>query len=339
MSNNSFALGCTAVISSLLVAGCGETGLIVDARPDAVVFAAPDGAIDAEVAPALWQPQNADDFSTVQYVGDKAVVLLGELADAAEHTHGRVRAIEQRDSLVVTGREVDAATIDAEARAWLQAGADLYAADGTLCHAAVTKISAVGLLNIGDDDVSGLRNTTLRWQRSVSRNAVYVVAELSAAGCPNGAVWARQGAPVPAVAWRSEPATPALTALALAAVPALPLAQQAMKDFQEYQPHDGKTWDSDASTDVALFTVGAHRYVRMTLIVDGGCGSWGTNVEAVWEVLSRNGLDVLELREQSSDTSDVVFATDMNHDGVPEFVAPDTFDAPWSSDDFEGCGC
>ncbi len=340
MSNKSFALGCTAgctaAISSLLAAGCGETGMIVDARPDAVVFAAADAPV---ATAALWEPQIVDDFATVQYVGDRAVVLLGTLADAAQHTHGRVRAIEQRDSLVVTQREVDAAAIDEDARAWMQAGADLYAADGTACHVAVTKVSAMGLLNIGDDDMSGLRNTTLRWQRAVSRDAVYLVAELAPNGCPTGAVWARQGATVPTVAWRSEPASPALTALALAAVPALPLAQQAIKDYQEYEPHEGKTWDSDASTDIALFTVGAHRYLRLTLIVDGGCGSWGTNVEAVWEVVSRNGLDVLELREQSSDTTDAVFATDANHDGIPEFIAPDSFDAPWSSDDYYGCGC
>ena len=338
MSKHSLSLAWTAAISLVAVAGCGETGLLVNARPDAVVFAASDGA-NAQVHVALWEPQSVDDFATVQYVGERPVVLLGVVADAAYHTHGRVRAIEQRDSLVVTQRDVDSAAVDAEARAWQQAGADLYAADGTACHVAVTNISAMGFLNIGDDDLSGLRNTTQRWQRSVSRDAVYVVAELDAAGCPAGAVWARMGATVPAVAWRSEPASPALAALALAAVPTLPLAQQAMKDFQAYQPHDGKNWDSDASTDIALFTVGAHRYLRLTLIVDGGCGSWGTNVEAVWEVVSRNGLDVLELREQSSDTTEAVFATDLNHDGVPEFIAPDSFDAPWSSDDYYGCGC
>lgn len=123
MSNKSFALGCTAgctaAISSLLAAGCGETGMIVDARPDAVVFAAADAPV---ATAALWEPQIVDDFATVQYVGDRAVVLLGTLADAAQHTHGRVRAIEQRDSLVVTQREVDAAAIDEDARAWMQAG-------------------------------------------------------------------------------------------------------------------------------------------------------------------------------------------------------------------------
>ncbi len=328
-------------VGLLLVAACGETGAIVDASP-AVTNGDAGGAADLSgVADgSLWPEQAADDFRTVRYVGDRVVVVLDELTTALDDTHGRAQTIDERDSLVVTKRAVLDRAIDVDTRAWISTGADLYGADGKVCHATVTRISAMGFLHIATQDNATLRNHNERWQATARQGGVYLVAEV-ANGCPAGAVWARQGMPAAKPAWPSEVVSPELEALAIAAVPSLSLAQEAMAEFRTYEEAKDPTrhWDTDANTDVKQFVVGTHRYVRLTLAVPGNCGDWGTHLSAMWEVESSAGRDQLVLRQQSEDTSDILFATDLDSDGVPEFIAPDTFEAPWSSVSDEGCGC
>ncbi len=327
-------------VGLLLVAACGETGAIVDA-PSAVTDGDAGGAADLRVADAsLWPEQAADDFRTVRYVGDRVVVVLDELTTAIDDTHGRAQTIDEMDSLVVTKRNVLDRAIDAETRAWVSTGADLYGADGKVCHATVTRISAMGFLHIATDDNATLRNHGERWQATARQGGVHLVAEV-ASGCPAGAVWARQGMTAAKPAWPSEAVSPELEALALAAVPSLSLAQGKMAEFRTYEEakDPARHWDSDGYTTVKQFVVGTHRYVRLTLSVPGGCGDWGTQLSAVWELDVHNGHDVLRLRQQSEDTSEILFATDLDSDGVPEFIAPDDFEAPWSSVSDEGCGC
>ena len=324
----------------LLVAACGETGAIVDA-PTAVT----DGnmSLTGEAAvtdPSLWPEQAADDFRTVRYVGDRVVVVLDELTTAIDDTYGRAQTIDQQASLVVTKRNVLDRAINAETRAWVSTGADLYGADGKVCHATVTRLSAMGFLHIATADNATLRTDGERWQATARQGGVYVVAEVTS-GCPAGAVWARQGMDAAVPAWPSEPVSPTVAALAIAAVPSLSLAQAHMTEFRSYAEAKDPThhWDTDADVTVTQFVIGTHRYVRLTLSVPGSCGDWGAQLAAVWELESSAGHDQLRLRQQSEDTSDILFATDLNHDGIPEFIAHDEFEAPWSSVGDEGCGC
>ncbi len=335
-------------VGLLLVAACGETGAIVDASPadpygDAALQLNDEGpqvgaALVADAG--LWPEQAADDFRTVRYVGDRIVVVLDALENAIEDTQGRVQTMDEQSSLVVTKRNVAARAIDVDTQAWLSAGADLYSADGKVCHAAVARISAMGFLHVATDDEATLRSSGERWKTTARQGGVYLVAEIGS-DCPAGAVWARQGSVAATPAWPSEAASPELEALAIAAVPSLSLAQDAMAEFRTYEEAKDPTrhWDSEAYTTVKQFVVGPHRYVRLTLSVPGGCGDWGTQLSAVWEVESSAGHDQLVLRQQSVDTSEMLFATDLNSDGVPELIAPDTFEAPWSSVGDEGCGC
>ena len=335
-------------VGLLLVAACGETGAIVDAPMAAtsgnaqLQLTGEGGVADGpDVANAsLWPEQAADDFRTVRYVADRAVVVLDELTTAITDTQGRVQTIDEQDSLVVTKRNVLDRAIDAKTRAWVSTGADLYGADGKVCHATVTRISAMGFLHIATDDNATLRNHGERWQATAREGGVYLVAEV-ASGCPAGAMWARQGTDVAVPAWPSEAVSPAITALAIAAVPSLSLAQAHMTEFRTYEEarDPAHHWDTDAHITVNQFVVGIHRYVRLTLSVPGGCGDWGAQLAAVWELESSFGRDRLRLRQQSEDTSEILFAVDLDRDGVPEFIAPDDFAAPWSSVSDEGCGC
>ena len=324
-------------VGLLLVAACGETGAIVDANSAAIEG---DDAAPYVMEPTLWPEQTADDFRTVRYVGDHVVVVLDALDDASTITQGRVATIEALDTLVVTKRSVVDRALDDQTRVWLNDGVDLYGADGTVCHAAVTKIAAMGFLHIAAEDEAALRKSSERWETSEERGGVYLVAEV-ASGCPAGAVWARQGAAVAKPAWASEAVSPQLEALALAAVPALPLAREQMEEFRTYEQakDPARHWDSNADITVKQFVVGTHRYVRLTLSVPGNCGDWGTQLSAVWELQVVAGRDQLVLRQQSQDTSEMLFATDLDNDGVPELIAPDYFEAPWSSVGDEGCGC
>ncbi len=335
-------------VGLLLVAACGETGAIVDANLADLNGDAPlrlhgqvGAAItQAEADSAPWPEQAADDFRSVRYVGDRVVVVLDALENAMADTQGRVQTMEELDTLVVTKRNVADRAIDVDTRAWLSTGADLYSADGKVCHAAVARISAMGFLHVASEDEVNLRNSSERWKTTARQGGVYLVAEV-ASDCPAGAVWARQGTVAAKPAWPSEAVSPELAALAIAAVPKLSLAQQQMAEFRTYQEakDPARQWDSDAYTTVKQFVVGTHHYVRLTLSVQGGCGDWGTQLSAVWELESRAGHDQLVLRQQSEDTSEMLFATDLDSDGVPEFIAPDFFDAPWSSVGDEGCGC
>lgn len=335
-------------VGLLLVAACGETGAIVDASPvdlnsDAQLRLhgeGPQGGAALVAAAGLWPEQAADDFRTVRYVGDRIVVVLDALENAMDDTQGRVQTMDEQSSLVVTKRNVAARAIDADTQTWVSTGADLYSADGKVCHAAVARISAMGFLHVAEDDEATLRSSSERWKTTARQGGVYLVAEIGS-DCPAGAVWARQGTVAAKPAWPSDAVSPELEALAIAAIPSLSLAQDAMAEFRTYEEakDPARHWDSDADTTVKQFTIGANHYVRLTLSVPGGCGDWGTQLSAVWELDVQNGHDVLTLRQQSADTSEILFATDLNSDGVPEFIAPDFFEAPWSSVADEGCGC
>ncbi len=335
-------------VGLLVVAACGETGAIVDANSAAInddsslrlLGASGQGGAQQVIDASLWPEQAADGFCSVRYVGDHMVVVLDALEDASTSTQGGVQTIDEVDSLVVTKRNVVDRAIDAQTRAWLNDGVDLYGADGAACHAAVTRISAMGFLHVASEDESTLRKNDARWQATARQGGVYLVAEV-ADGCPAGAVWARQGTVAAKHAWPSEAVSPELEAMALAAIPMLPLAQEQMALFRTYQEAQdpARRWDSEADTTVKQFVVGTHRYVRLTLSGPGSCGDWGAQLSAVWELQVVDGHDQLVLRQQSEDTSEILFATDLDSDGVPELIAPDDFDAPWSSVGDEGCGC
>jgi hypothetical protein len=221
----------------------------------------------------------------------------------------------------------------------------IYNADATSCDATVISIGAMGWT---DDDSLRRRNPTALWKTIEDRMDLRLVFEVVPAPSCRNAVLAHTGQslgvdnPIDETRATLVAVTPVVDGeilqLASNAMWNTPRNQTTKSNFILEQPESVVAWNHDAQITFSTFALLGQSFVVGRAQVLGGCGEWEFDNTALWQVVTDAAGSRLILRAEQEGIEDPRFASDVDHDGLPELTVVDDSSLATYIDEGE-CGC
>lgn len=246
-------------------------------------------------------------------------------------------AFVDRGAVVVTRKGIDESNVPEAVRALNGRAVQLYTATGLGCRGAIREIAVVRRVDVHfgteqawSDGDGGLRGdpTTLAqqaWELGEEGALLAARVEPPPEGC-NAARWGRV-ADLPALpVFTRRPADAALTAAALARFRATPSWTQLQAAYlQDSEAVATGKWDEHATARPMVGVWSAPGSARRWVVVGasaqvGGCASFSGQLWAVYE-LSGTATLRPQTRDEDPGYFEPLAATDMDGDGIPEFIA------------------
>lgn len=270
--------------------------------------------------------------------GGSRWLVLANAPDDGSWSRGTPTLVERNDAVVVTRAEVNTDAVPAALRALAGQAVSAYSAAGAACSARAGELAVLGRVDVHfgteqrwngqqEDGTQGPRASDAvvaqeAWAES--EGGMVLAARLDDAASCTDPAWARQtslGAPA---VFTSSAADAALTTRVLARFRALPAWRRLQTDYRAGGA-TGASWDSHGEHNAPAITLwqtpGSNRRfvtVRASTAV-GGCADFSAELTAVFEVGGPQGL-ILHSDGADPGAFTPIAATDLDGDGVPEFV-------------------
>lgn len=294
-----------------------------------VMVAATDAGAVPDLAPGRLMP-------VLMHGGSPWVVV--ETTPRPEFAAGLPSFVD-RGNVVVTRKDLDVNSVPEAMRALAGRPVQLYTATGPGCRGTIRELAVIRRVDVhfgteqqwfdGDGGLRG--DPTLlaqqAWELGESGALLAARVEPPPAGC-NASRWGRV-ADLPALpVYTRRPADAALTTRALERFRALPAWTQLQAAYAQDPgaTRDGR-WDEHGGAQPMVGVWSAPTSPRRWVVVGGstsvgGCAAFAGQLWAVFEVGGAEGL-TLRTSPQDPGYFSPLAGTDMDADGVPEFIAPE----------------
>lgn len=264
-----------------------------------------------------------------------AAWVVVDAAPRAEMATG-LPAFVDRGNVVVTRKSIDESNVPASVRALVGRPVQLYTAQGPGCRGALQELAVIHRVDVhfgteqqwsdGDGGLRGDPTTVAQqaWELGDTGALLVGRVEPPPGGC-NGARWGRV-ADLPALpVYTRRPADAALTTAALTRFRAGPsYAQLQTAYLQDPEAQRTGRWDEHATARPMVGVWSSPNSPRRWVVVGastqlGGCASFSGQLWAVYELVGASTLRPFT-RDEDPGYFEPHAATDMDGDGVPEFI-------------------
>lgn len=309
-----------------------EEGAVRIAREEmvaSVLVPATDAGAVPTLAPGRLMP--------VVMAGGAPWVVI-DASPRAEFAAG-LPAFVDRGNVVVTRKDIDASSVPEAARALAGRAVQLYTATGPGCRGTIRELSVIRRVDVhfgteqewfdGDGGLRGDPTLLAQQAWELGEAGALLAARIDPppGGC-NASRWGRV-ADLPALpVYTRRPADAAIEARALERLRATPAWTQLQAAYAQDPDatRDGR-WDEHGGARPLVGIWSSPGSPRRWLVVSsavalGGCASFSGQLWAVFEV-GANGAVTLRTDARDPGYFAPLAATDMDADGVPEFVAPE----------------
>lgn len=239
----------------------------------------------------------------------------------------------------VTEREVDAAKLPPELKAWEGRAVELFGPSGVVCEGKVSGFSAIGRVTphfgtraqwtgtgdhqgeppMKEDAIAAEAWSLSKGSGKESGRTLTLVVSTAAPETCRTALWGRATkGPKPALV-ASEAADAATRALVRAELAKTKEYLAAQKEYDGMkEPKDPKRWDDfDAKVDTRIFKTDKETFVTISIHAGNGCGSFGATMSAAFKM---SGGALSPVKPPSGEAFEPTSAGDVDGDGATDFV-------------------